>query len=209
MKLYSCAAAPSARRARMFLAEKGLRATIVEVDLRAGQHLEPAFLAVNPQGMVPVLELDDGARITENLAIAVYLDGLQPSPPLLGRDLLQRARVFQWHARLELEGLLPLADWVRNTHPAFQGRALPGVAAYEQIPQLAPRSERRVGRFLSILDGQLAQHEFVGGDSYSFADITAVVFIDMLRMASVTVAAELQALRAWHERMRARANYAA
>jgi glutathione S-transferase len=209
MKLYSFPAAPSARRARMLLAEKGLSAAIEDVDLPAGHHLAPSYLAINPQGMVPVLELDDGTRITENLAIAVYLDGLKPTPALLGRELLQRARVFQWHARLEFEGLLPLADWVRNSHPAFQGRALPGITPYEQIPQLAQRAEDRVRRFLPILGEHLERQEFMAGDSYSFADITAVAFIDMLRMAKLAVPAELTGLRGWYERMRARASYAA
>src|ERR1700758_246183 len=82
MKLYSFPAAPSARRARIFLAEKGLAAEIEDIDLRGGRNLEPAYLAINPQGMVPVLELDDGTRITENIAIAVYLDELKPAPRL-------------------------------------------------------------------------------------------------------------------------------
>ena len=209
MKLYSFPTAPSARRARIFLAEKGIAAEIEDIDLRSGQHLEPAYLAINPQGMVPVLELDDGTRITENIAIAVYLDELKPTPRLFGRDPLERARVFQWNARIEFEGLLPLADRLRNSHPAFKGRALPGPVAYEQIPQLADRGDDRVKRFLAILSEHLAGREFIGGDALSFADITGVVFIDMLRMAKLEVPAELEALRKWYDRMRTRAAYAA
>jgi glutathione S-transferase len=209
MKLYSFPVAPSARRARMFLAEKGLTAEIVDVDLRGGRHLEPEYLAINPQGLVPMLELDDGTRITENIAIAVYLEELQPTPALFGRNALERARVFQWNARLEFEGLLPLADRIRNTHPAFQGRALPGPVAYEQIPQLADRADTRVKRFLEILSERLEGREFIASDTYSFADITAVAFIDFLKPARLEIPADLQPLRAWYERARSRSSYAA
>lgn len=209
MKLYSYPTAPSARRARIFLAEKGLTAQIEDVDLRSGRHLEPAYLAINPQGLVPVLELDDGTRITENIAIAVYLDEIKPTPRLLGRSPLERARVFQWNARVEFEGLLPLADLLRNSHPAFKGRALPGSVGYEQIPQLANRGDDRVKRFLRILSDHLAGRDFIAADTYSLADITAVAFIDMLRMVKLEVPAELAPLRNWHDRMRARTSYTA
>jgi glutathione S-transferase len=209
MKLYSFPTAPSARRALIFLAEKGLTVAIEDVDLRTGRHLEPAYLAVNPQGLVPVLELDDGTRITENIAIATYLEELKPTPPLFGRNPLERARVFQWNARLEFEGLLPLADRLRNSHPAFKGRAVPGAAPYDQIPQLAERGGERVKRFLGILNEHLAGQELIVGDAFSFADITGVVFMDMLRMARVEVPVELEHLRNWYDRMRARASYTA
>jgi glutathione S-transferase len=209
MKLYSFPIAPSARRARIALAEKGLDATLEDVDLRSGRQLEPAYLAINPQGLVPVLELDDGTRITENIAIAAYLDAIKPTPALFGTTPLERARVFQWNARIEIEGLMPLADLLRNSHPAFQGRAVPGAVGYEQIPQLAARGDDRVKRFLPILSERLAEREFVATDAYSFADITAVVFVDMLRMAKVELPATLQPLCGWYDRARARASYGA
>jgi glutathione S-transferase len=209
MKLYSYPTAPNARRARIFLAEKGLTAEIEDVDLRSGRNLEPAYLAINPQGLVPVLELDDGTRITENIAIAVYLDEIKPTPRLLGHSPLERARIFQWNARVEFEGLLPLADRLRNSHPAFKGRALPGPLEYEQIPQLADRGNDRVKRFLQILSDHLTVREFIAADTYSLADITGVVFIDMLRMVKLEVPAELEPLRNWYDRIRARASYAA
>ena len=210
MKLYSFPMAPSARRARMFLAEKGLTAEIVDIDLRSGRHLEPAYLAINPQGLVPVLELDDGTRITENIAIAVYLDALKPTPALFGGNALERARVFQWNARIEFEGLLPLADCLRNAHPAFKGRAIPGAVGYEQIPQLAQRGEDRVKRFLQTLNERFAgSQEFIASSACSFADLTAVIFVDMLKMARLELPAGLDPLRNWHDRMRARPSYTA
>jgi glutathione S-transferase len=207
MKLYSFPMAPSARRARMAFAEKGLSVEIVDVDLRTGRHLEPAYLAINPQGLVPVLELDDGTRLTENIAIATYLDGIKPTPSLFGHSPLERARVFQWSARIEFEGLLPLADLLRNRHPAFAGKAVPGIVGYEQIPQLAARGGDRVQRFLPLLSERLAGREFIAADTHSFADLTAVAFIDMLKMAKVELPADLAPLRGWYDRMQARPSY--
>ncbi|MCC6171579.1 MAG: glutathione S-transferase N-terminal domain-containing protein, partial [Gammaproteobacteria bacterium] len=86
MKLYDNAFAPSPRRVRMFAAEKGLEIPRVEIDIAAGANLQPGFLAINPLGEVPVLELDDGTRLTESLAICRYLEALHPQPNLLGRD---------------------------------------------------------------------------------------------------------------------------
>ena len=80
-------------RARIALEMKGLRYDYVPHHLRHGEHLEPAYLAVNPQGLVPALVLDDGTLLTQSLAIIEYLDEVQPTPPLLPKDSLGRARV--------------------------------------------------------------------------------------------------------------------
>jgi len=80
-------------RARIALEMKGLRYDYVPHHLRHGEHLEPAYLSVNPQGLVPALVLDDGTLLTQSLAIIEYLDEVQPTPPLLPKDSLGRARV--------------------------------------------------------------------------------------------------------------------
>ena len=80
-------------RARIALEMKGLSYDYVPHHLRHGEHLEPAYLAVNPQGLVPALVLDDGALLTQSLAIIEYLDEIHPEPPLLPQDPLGRARV--------------------------------------------------------------------------------------------------------------------
>jgi len=78
MKLYDCTTSPSPRRVRIFLAEKGVRLPMVQVDLRNGEQLTPAFRAINPDCTVPVLELDSGARITDIVAICRYIEELHP-----------------------------------------------------------------------------------------------------------------------------------
>ena len=78
MKLYDCATAPSPRRVRMYVAEKGIDLESTEVDLRNGEHLSVAFRELNPDCTVPVLELDDGTCLTEVIAICQYLEDLTP-----------------------------------------------------------------------------------------------------------------------------------
>ena len=72
--LYDCATAPSPRRARIFLAEKGVAHETVPIDLRAGEQLGDAFRAINPECTVPALRVEDGTVLTNNAAIAAYLE---------------------------------------------------------------------------------------------------------------------------------------
>ncbi|QIA23171.1 maleylacetoacetate isomerase [Mesorhizobium sp. AA22] len=80
-------------RVRIALEMKGLTYQYVPHHLRHGEHLEPAYLAVNPQGLVPALILGDGTLLTQSLAIIEFLDETRPEPPLLPQDALGRARV--------------------------------------------------------------------------------------------------------------------
>src|SRR6266853_4933605 len=156
MKFYDCTMAPSPRRVRIFLAEKGIALPMVQVDLRAGEQLGPAFRAVNPECTVPVLELDDGARIADVMAICVYFEALRPEPPLMGVGAQDRANVTAWQRRVEREGFFAVAEAFRNSTPAFKQRALPGPDDYEQIPALVERGRARVGKFFGMLDACLA-----------------------------------------------------
>ncbi len=148
MKLYDCTPAPSPRRVRIFLAEKGITVPTVQVDLRADEQFSPAFRAVNPDCTVPVLALDDGTCIADVMAICVYFEALQPEPPLMGVGAQDRAIVTAWQRRVERDGFFAVAEAFRNSTPAFKGRALPGRDDYEQIPALVERGRARVGRIL-------------------------------------------------------------
>jgi glutathione S-transferase len=209
LALYDFADAPSARRARIFIAEKGRAVGRVPVDLSAGHHLTPEYLAINPAGLIPALRLPSGEVITENAGIAAYLEALWPDPPLLGDTPVQRGRIAQWNARLEFEGLSPLAAYFRNSHPAFAGRAAPGVQAFAQIPALAERGRAQVEHFLPQLDRQIAENGFVAGPRFSFADITGIIFVDLVNMAQLSLPPSRSALAEWSARMRQRPSYGA
>jgi glutathione S-transferase len=200
--LYDCATAPSPRRARILLAEKGVTHATVAVDLRAGEQFSDAFRAVNPLCTVPALRLEDGTVLADNAAIAAYAESRWPDPPLLGRTPLERAAVAQWQWRVEFEGLLAVAEALRNGSPALAGRALPGPVGYAQIPELAQRGRERIGHFLDALQAQLAQQPFVAGAAFSLADITAVVAVDFARAVKrQPEPGRHDALRAWRARM--------
>src|SRR5262249_52663857 len=93
MKLYNHSQAPTPRRVRIFMAEKGISLPMEEVDLMAGKNRTPEFLAKNPSGGLPVLELDDGGCIAESVAICRYLEGQHPEPNLMGRNPRQQAKI--------------------------------------------------------------------------------------------------------------------
>jgi glutathione S-transferase len=85
VKLYDMRVAPNPRRVRIFLAEKGIEIPRVEINIRSGENLKPGFLAINPRGVLPTLQLEDGTVIDESVAICRYFEELQPDPPLMGR----------------------------------------------------------------------------------------------------------------------------
>jgi glutathione S-transferase len=120
LKLYTYAHAPNPRRVRIFAAEKGIALSLEEIDILAGQSRTPEFLGKNSSGAVPVLELDDGSYLSESVAICRYLEGLQPEPNLLGRDLREQAEIERWNRRMELELLGPIGRTFQNTNPIFQ-----------------------------------------------------------------------------------------
>jgi glutathione S-transferase len=204
MKLYDYAPAPNPRRVRMFLAEKGIAVPTVEVDLRANAQFTPDFRAINPDCTVPVLELDDGTRLADVMAICVYFEGLRPEPALMGSGPLGCATVTAWQREVERDGFFAVAEALRNSSPAFKGRALPGADDYEQIPGLVERGRARVGKFFQTLDARLAAHEFVAGEAFSIADITAVVAVDFARWIRLAVPEDLSHLRRWHAEISAR-----
>ena len=199
--LYDCSTAPSPRRARILLAEKGLAHETVQVDLRSGEQLGQAFRAVNPQCTVPALRTEEGALLTDNAAIAAYLEAAYPQPPLLGITALDKAEIASWQWRVEFEGLLAIAEGLRNSAPAMANRALPGPVDYAQIPELAQRGLARVQQFMTLLDQRLAGRDFIAAGQFSIADITAVVAVDFARVLRIKPGEQHPHLLRWREAM--------
>jgi glutathione S-transferase len=204
VKFYDCATAPSPRRVRIFLAEKGVAIPTVPVDLRGGEQFGAAFRAVNPDATVPVLVLDTGTRIADIVAICRYVEETHPAPPLMGVDAEDKAVVEMWQRWCEREGFYAGMDAFRNVAPRLTQRALPGPDDYEQIPALAERGRARVGHFFDRLNARLAASEFIAGPRYTIADITAQVSIDFAGWVKLTPPAELAHLKRWHDVVSAR-----
>jgi glutathione S-transferase len=195
--LYDCATAPSPRRARILLAEKGVAHDTVQVDLRSGEQLGDAYRRVNPLCTVPALRTDDGAVLTDNAAITAWLEARFPQPPLLGAAPAEKAEIASWNWRIEFEGLLAIAEALRNSAPAMAHRALPGPVDYAQIPELAQRGLARVQQFFVTLNERLAGREFVATDRFSVADITAAVAVDFARVVKVKPGEQHPHLQRW------------
>ncbi|MEP9378454.1 glutathione S-transferase family protein [Aquabacter sp. CN5-332] len=93
LKLYSTQSSGNSYKVRLLLAKLGLPFELIEVDIFAGEHRTPDFLALNPEGRVPLLELEDGAILAESNAILFYL---AEGTPLLPADKLKRAEALRW-----------------------------------------------------------------------------------------------------------------
>jgi len=185
MILYDCATAPSPRRARLLLAAKGIAYETVEIDLRNGEQLSEAFRQINPQCTVPALRTEEGQLLTDNASIAAYLEARFPEVPMMGVTPADKAEIASWHWRCEFEGLMAIAEVLRNTSPAMANRALPGPVNYVQIPQLGERGLARLQQFMLTLNERLATRQFIAANQFSLADITAVVAVDFARVAKV------------------------
>ena len=209
MTLYDCATAPSPRRARIFLAEKGITHHTVQIDLRNAEQMSDAFRAINPQCTVPALQTEEGAVLTDNAAIAAYLEAHCPNPPLLGVTALDKAEIASWNWRIEFEGLMAIAEALRNSAPAMVNRALPGPVDYAQIPELAQRGLARVQQFMQMLDQHLEGRDFIAAIQFSVADITAVVAVDFARVVRVKPAEGHLNLWRWREGMGVRGSIGA
>jgi glutathione S-transferase len=205
MKLYDAVWAPSPRRVRIYLAEKGIEVEREVIDLRADQQLAPEYLKVNPRGVVPALVLDDGEVITESGAICRYFEAAQPEPPLFGKTPVEIARIESWVRRIEHEGYDGVVKVLRNTIPAMRDRGLPGKwPVIPQIPELIDRGTIMWTACIESLNAQLAESEWIAGDAFSFADITALVTIDFARAAKLAVPEACEGVARWYQAASAR-----
>ncbi|HJO12532.1 MAG: glutathione S-transferase family protein [Gammaproteobacteria bacterium] len=198
MKLYDLPPSPNARRVRIFIAEKGLDIPVVPVNMMTGENQTDDYLAKNSLGKMPLLELDDGTCIAESAAICRYLEEMNPDPPLLGRDALDRAIVDMWHRRMELELLLPMISIFVHTGEMWKDRVT-------QIPQLAEETTKNVKARMEWLDKELDGKEFIAGENYTVADITAQCAFVMGKAAlGLRIPEELNNLNDWWARVSTR-----
>jgi glutathione S-transferase len=205
MKYYDYPHAPSPKKVRLFIAEKGIEVPTVEVDLRARAQHSAEFLEKNPSAAVPLLELDDGTCISESLAICHYLEQLYPQPNLMGLDAKEQALVLMWNDIQVFEGYLGIQEVLRNAHQAFKGHALGGTVSYEQIPELAERGRRRSEVFFDRLESRLSASPFVATARFTYADIAGFVYVGFAQRALGYDPAEGRpALARWREMIAAR-----
>jgi glutathione S-transferase len=192
MKLYVAPFAPNPRRVVMFLAEKGVAdIETIQIDLQAGEHRSDVFKKKSPLAQLPVLELDDGRTLTESRAICTYIEALHPEPNLMGRDPFERAFVEMWDRRMELLFSMPLMMWVRHGNPVL--------AAVErnQNAEVASYNQGQAMRMATWLNEELAHREWIAGDRFTIADITAACGMDFAKMMKWRPGETLSHLRRW------------
>ncbi|MAE95000.1 MAG: glutathione transferase [Deltaproteobacteria bacterium] len=193
MRIHDFPFAPNPRKLRTYLAEKGLEIPFVVVNLPGGEHKTPEFLARNPMGNLPVLELDDGSHLSESLAIIEYLEELHPDPPMIGSTPLERARTRRLERLAELGVMARAARYVHSTKSPL---GLP------PIPEMAAAMLEELPGVLAVLDAEIVDRPFVAGDRPTIADCTLFAAFEFAKFAELDVAAVGRGfphLRRWHE----------
>ena len=198
MKIYDFAFAPNPRRLRIFVAEKGLKIPIEQVDIFTGKNRTPEMLAKNPAGGLPVMELDDGTHLAESVAICRYLESLHPEPNMMGKDSREQADIEMWNRRVEL-GLFSAAGRAfQHTNELFKARL-------KQFPEYGETQREAVTQQLQWLDAQIGNKPFIAGDRFTIADITAEVAVDFAAQAAgVAMDPSLKNLTRWHQSVSSR-----
>ncbi|MCR9194191.1 MAG: glutathione S-transferase family protein [Hyphomonas sp.] len=198
MKLYDYKAGPNPRRVRIFLAEKGVDVPLVEVDILKREQKAPEFLAKNPIGSIPVLELDDGTCISESVAICRYFEEMYPDPPLFGQTPLEKAMIEMWLRRVELNFMVPVGMvWIHG-HPLT-------ARLVKQIPEAANQNRARVHLGYKLLNTQLATNTFIAGDDYTVVDAILLASLDFANgLVGVPYDEGLAHLKRWHDAVSAR-----
>jgi glutathione S-transferase len=199
MRLYN-SIGPNPKVVRMFMKEKGIELPLVEVDIRGGENRREAYLAKNPAGQSPALELDDGTFITEITAICEYLDDTHKNTPsLIGDTPQQRAETHMWVRRVDLNISEPMANGFRFAEglKMFQNRirCIPAAAA-----DLKATAQDKLGWIDKLMDGK----QYIGGNRMTLADILLFVFVDFFAGIGQPISPEFKNITAWHARMKAR-----
>ncbi|HEY1750879.1 MAG TPA: glutathione S-transferase family protein [Caulobacteraceae bacterium] len=198
MKLYN-SIGPNPHVVKMFLAEKGLDIPRVEVNLMGGENRQAGYVAKNPAGQLPALELDDGAVLAEILPICEYLEETHPSPALIGTNADERAATRMWTRRIDLNICEPMANGFRFAEglQLFQDRV-------RCIPHAADDLKTVAKERLAWLDGLVAGRQWIVGDRFTLADVLLFCFLEFGAQVGQPLDAANQNLTAWKDRVAAR-----
>ena len=200
MKMYDREGTPNAARIRIVLAEKGLEDQIkfVSVDLISAEHKQSAFLAMNPIGKIPVLELNDGTFISESTAITEYLDNLDGNPKLTGRTPREKALIHMMQRRAEMMLLEAVDDYFHYGTPGL-GKALHPwrMPDWSGAKEWGKRRGAQAVQNMPYFNDVLARQRFLAGDTFSMADITLFAGLAFAEAIGLPIDPELTALAAW------------
>jgi glutathione S-transferase len=190
---------PNPKVVRMFMAERGIDLPRVEVDIRAGENRREPYLAKNPAGQCPALQLDNGTILAEITSICEYLDEKYPGPSLIGATPEQRAETRMWTRRVDLNIVEPMANGFRFSDglKMFKDRVHCIPAAADDLKQTAQEN-------LSWLDGLIGGKQFICGERLTLADILLFAFVDFFAGIRQPISPDNKNIVAWHARMKSR-----
>ena len=172
MKLYGNPGSTCTRKVLCTLAEKGVKAEFVLVDLGKGEHKQPAHLAHQPFGQVPALE-DNGFKLYESRAICRYIDETAPGPKLTPSDAKAHALMEQWIS-VETSNFTPFAMKIIYQKLFNPMRGLP------IDEKVLAEGKAGLDKALPIMDKQLAATAFFVGDSFTLADVMFMPYVQYL-----------------------------
>src|SRR5215472_15434255 len=152
MKFYN-SIGPNPHVVRMFMAEKGIKLPVTEIDLMKGDNRKEPYLAKNAHGQMPALELDDGSTVCEITAICEYLEDTNPNPPLIGKTPAERAETRMWTRRVDLNICEPMANGFRFSEglPLFKDRIVTAPEAADGRTRLRLRQALHDGGCAALL----------------------------------------------------------
>jgi len=208
MKLYD-AQAPNPRRARIFIAEKGLDIPTQELSIMDGENLTPEYKAKSRFGLIPALELDDGMVLTEVPAICRYLESKHPEPNLMGRDPIEIAQIEMWERYCEMSGSQAVGEYFRNGFSKLDDRGLPGITGIPRIEALIDRGKRRLASFYEVIEQRLGESEYLASDRFTLTDITGLCAVDFAQMVKLGIPEAHRNTKRWHAACSARPSAAA
>ncbi len=201
MKLYTFEIAPNPRRLKLFMQYKGIEIDTEVINIGEKEQFKESYRAINPSCTVPTLQLDDGSILIDVISACLYLESVYPDKPLLGTTPLQQAQIVGWDHKIFVEGLTAVAEMLRNRGEFFEGRALPGGAEVKQIPALVERGQKRLQAFFQVLESNLAERNYLVGDTLSLADIDAFVLCDFAGWVKESIPEDCTQLQSWYQRI--------
>lgn len=187
---------PNPRIVRMFLLEKGIAVDKDEIDLVGGETHQAAYKEKNPTGLSPCLQLDDGSYLGETVAICELFEELNPKPPLIGTNPIDRAKTRMWCRRVELYVTEHMFNGFRfgEALDHFQDRVFCVPEAAEGLV-----AKGRVGR--EWLDALIGGNEYIAGDRFTLADIFFFCAWDFLKDVGQPIDPDLNNLNKWFQRI--------
>jgi len=188
-RIFHMQASGNCWKPRVALHQLGHAFELIDVDIMTGETRTEAYLAMNPNGRVPLLQLPDGRYLAESNAMLIHL---AEGTPLMPEDAYDRALAFQWmfFEQYSHEPYIAVARYWRHLEGKEPPEAVPG-----QI-------EERGNAALAVMDGRLAASPFFAGDAYSIADIALYAYTHVADEGGFSLE-PYPHVRAWLERVEA------